>query len=319
MSFFPEIDLQDRPGTVRNQALIEKVGNAASESGFLILTNHGIEQNLIHRCFSLSQEFFDLPFEAKTELSTSRFLPANLNSYRGYFPVISGDPSQKEGFEFGLCESPDPRFPETLTWPDIPGFQSTLRQMHSELTRLGLYMLSLLGLYLGHRQEWMKPDFADGMSTFRIIHYPGVGHTKASEMNSEVTYSTPDHTDSGFITLLFQDNTGGLEALFPDDQWREVPPAEGAIVMNLGDLLAFLSDHRLKATRHRVRTPSGSRISMPFFFEPSPDTLIPWPYDDGATSESYRKGDLVSYADFLERKIQSFGEYSAESEDLTKK
>ncbi|HBS03341.1 MAG TPA: hypothetical protein DEA96_00145 [Leptospiraceae bacterium] len=313
MSYFPAMDLKNRPDLPGNQALIETVGKAASESGFLILTNHGIQQGLSDRCFSMCQEFFDLQSEAKIKFATQRFLPSNSNSYRGYFPVIAGDPSQKEGFEFGQCSSPDSRFPETLRWPEIQGFEATLKKMHAELTRLGLYMLSLLGLYLGHRQDWMQKDFADGMSTFRIIHYPGNTQSQSFQSPNELTYSTPDHTDSGFITLLFQDNTGGLEALFPDGQWREVPPTEGAIVMNLGDLLAFLSGHRLKATRHRVRTPSGSRLSMPFFFEPSPGTLIPWPYKGGAISGSYREGELVPYADFLEKKIQSFGEYSVGS------
>ncbi|MCB1138198.1 MAG: isopenicillin N synthase family oxygenase [Leptospiraceae bacterium] len=325
----PEIDLSKVHSSEEKQKLCHTLGEAASKYGFLTLIHHGIEEDQVRKSFELARNFFSMELDYKMRFAKSRFRPRNSNSYRGYFPVLEEDPSKKEGFEFGTCSKPHPEFPETLTWPDVPGMQEHLMAMHFSLSMLGQRILSLLSLYLGWPEDAFRSDFQDGMSTFRIIHYPSTAtgasegmtgssadspirpatsHSSDTEHPSEdpgaeQRFSTPDHTDSGFLTLLFQDDCGGLEALSPAGTWVEVPPRPGAIVMNLGDILSFMSDGKLKATRHRVRAPQRSRLSMPFFYEPKPLTKIP----DVRQPDSRA---TITYAEFLREKILSFGEYA---------
>lgn len=310
------VNLENRPAdTPGMKRLAQKVGRMASDTGFLLLEGHGIAEELIGRCFLVARQFFAMDSEAKNLLATTRFRPENPNSYRGYFPLLQDDPSFKEGFEFGRCSYPDRSFPETTLWPAIVGFKETLQEIHLELSALAGYLLKLLSIYLDKDPSFMQEDFQDGMSTFRIIHYP---EKATREITSHQEFSTPDHTDSGFITLLIQDDTGGLEALWPGGHWKTIEPSPGTIVMNLGDLLSFISGNTLKATRHRVRSPSRSRISMPFFYEPSPDTLIPYPVapgDNESKEVKTGKPGRIRYADYLTEKIQSFGEYSHKKSD----
>ena len=293
----PVIDLKHRSDAAIRSNIADEIAKAASESGFVTLIN-ALEPSAIDACFDAAQQFFALPADVKMTYACHAFNPFNSNTYRGFFPLIAGDPSQKEGFEFGQCRHPDPSFSEDIIWPSEGNFQDTLTRMHTSLSNLAMELLQMLCESM--QLSDMTSDFEDGMSTFRIIHYPARLHSDINESGLQ-PYSTPDHTDSGFITLLFQDDTGGLEALATDGNWIDVPPRKDSIVMNLGDLLQHKSGGRLKATRHRVRAPHKSRISMPFFFEPRPDALVQNP-------DTHRS---IRYADFLREKIQSFGEYSA--------
>jgi isopenicillin N synthase-like dioxygenase len=108
----------------------------------------------------------------------------------------------------------------------------------------------------------------DSLSTLRLLHYPPVPNSRRQEL-----ICTP-HTDSGILTLLHQDQTGGLEVRNSDGDWISAPYVPGSIVVNIGDLMAKLSGNRWVATFHRVRSfqregvqPMG-RYSVPFFFEP---------------------------------------------------
>jgi isopenicillin N synthase-like dioxygenase len=312
----PRIDLMNLTGEPTSFARIAKeAGQVASDTGFLLLRN-AMPDVQVSRAFELAESFFALPAREKMHLARMQFVPENPNRYRGYFPVIANDPSRKEGFEFGRCQTPDPDFPEDTPWPEIQGFREHMEEMHLSLSRVGRFVLDLLGTYLQnvapklYDHSLFADGFNDGMSTFRLIHYPAVDGTTAAsihgESHEEGRFSTPDHTDSGFVTLLIQDQTGGLEALGPDGNWFAIEPEPGTIVMNLGDILQAMSGGLLKATRHRVRAPDRSRISMPFFFEPEPDKKIPYPYDDSGAPRNHP----VRYADFLRIKIQSFAEYA---------
>lgn len=304
----PEIDLREGHLPEQRKRLSSILGEAASRYGFLTLVHHGIDEEQIQRGFELARMFFSRDLQYKMQFAKSRFRPQNSNAYRGYFPVLEDDESQKEGFEFGTCRRPHPEFPETLPWPDVPNMREHFTSMHSSLSQLAQRVLALLSIYLGWPEDSFHHDFENGMSTFRLIHYPSQAVPSLREPPSRFDgdkerFSTPDHTDSGFLTLLFQDDCGGLEALSPSGTWVEVPPRPGAIVMNLGDLLSFMSHGKLKATRHRVRAPQKSRLSMPFFFEPQPGMQVP-------DLRHGNPGATIDYASFLKEKILSFGEYA---------
>ncbi len=115
---------------------------------------------------------------------------------------------------------------------------------------------------------------------------------------------TKEHTDSGFVTLLWQDGTGGLQARDASGAWIDVPPAEGALVVNFGQLLSDWTGGRIKATEHRVHGGLAERFSVPFFFEPAVDAKITALFD----LQPDWPGDLV-YGDYLWSRIGRFGNF----------
>ena len=104
------------------------------------------------------------------------------------------------------------------------------------------------------------------------------------------------HTDPGAITLLLQDNAGGLQALSRANGWIDVPPLDGAIVVNIGDILQVWTNDRCSAGVHRVvpvTNPSG-RFSIPFFYQPKVDAVVE-PWLDAAEAPRYRAFSWQEY------------------------
>jgi isopenicillin N synthase-like dioxygenase len=111
---------------------------------------------------------------------------------------------------------------------------------------------------------------------FRIFSYP-----PHQDVYGEDSFAVGEHTDYGFITVLKQDNSGGLEVKTTDG-WIDVLPLEDDFVINLGDALERMTGGLLKATPHRVkqrRNVTKGRISMPFFFDPNFDSFTPSVFD----------------------------------------
>jgi isopenicillin N synthase-like dioxygenase len=131
------------------------------------------------------------------------------------------------------------------------------------------------------------------------------GEPNHLEKEGKLTFSTPSHVDSGILTLLLQDNTGGLQAMSADGEWRDIAPIPNTLVMNLGALLQTLTAGEVKATKHRVIAPTHERYSMPFFFEPSPDAVLK-PCIHKTEKEQKKHG---TYEDYLLKQMEPFAEY----------
>lgn len=183
---------------------------------------------------------------------------------------------------------------EPNVWPDEADFSArpSLERLYMELQSLASKLLSLLACSLGKPENFFAPYLEDSLSTLRLLHYPVVESTASgsSASSSEVKLSCTAHTDSGILTLLHQDPTGGLEVRNSSGQWVPAPYVPESLVVNIGDLMAKVSGGRFVATMHRVRAPTmhGSaaavtggnsltrlgRISVPFFFEPGEHCLV---------------------------------------------
>ncbi|KAI4189336.1 MAG: hypothetical protein LQ346_005135 [Caloplaca aetnensis] len=143
-------------------------------------------------------------------------------------------------------------------------------KMHGELQDLSSKLLSLLAIALEKEPSYFNPYVTGSISTLRYLHYPAI---KPPSPQQELC-CTP-HTDSGILTLLHQDSTGGLEVLGPNGRWVAAPYVPGSLVVNIGDLMAKVSGGRFRATQHRVRSsPGKDRYSVPFFFEPGVDCAV---------------------------------------------
>jgi isopenicillin N synthase-like dioxygenase len=131
-------------------------------------------------------------------------------------------------------------------------------------------LLRAMTLALDIDRDFFDSRFHEPISVLRMIHYPP-RHTASSADQQ----GAGAHTDYGCITLLYQDDAGGLQVRHRDGQWIDAPPIAGSFVVNIGDMLARWSNDRYTSTPHRVISPLGvDRYSMPFFAEPHPDTEI---------------------------------------------
>ncbi|KAF2452019.1 putative gibberellin 20-oxidase [Karstenula rhodostoma CBS 690.94] len=298
--------------TAGHQELGEKLYDAFATVGFAYLIDAplGFTQDEL---FELSREFFALPLNQKMKLAKKSFRPSHVNTYRGYFPTqphLTPD-NFKEGFEIGnpttdhnkRCSTRAQRInlAEPNIWPDAQLFskQERLEHIYNELQNLAANLLSLLAAPLGKDPEFFSSWLDNSLSTLRLLHYPPV--TQATEQGSEqgehaVRLSCPPHTDSGVLTLLHQDATGGLEVLNAAGEWIQAPYIPGSIVVNVGDLMARVSGSRLKATKHRVRAPP-----------PNPDAA-----DAFGLSVDGEEGSVV-YGDFVRKKMATFVEFREES------
>ena len=141
------------------------------------------------------------------------------------------------------------------------------------LTQLGHRLMAGMSLSLGLPADYFQAHYtADPTLLFRVFHYPG------SDAQDPDSWGVGEHTDYGLLTLLYQDEVGGL-AIKKDGEWLSAPPIPGSFVCNIGDMLERMTFGRYRSTPHRVRNVSGrSRLSLPFFFDPGWDsTLQPIP------------------------------------------
>ena len=197
-------------------------------------------------------------------------------------PINTTTTTASETSKFNLAE------PNIWPDPDVFPNQTKLEKLYDELQSLASKLLSLLAISLGKPADFFGPYLEDSLSTLRLLHYPIVPRHSDSGLGSspepEVKLSCTPHTDSGILTLLHQDTTGGLEVRNSSGDWVSAPYIPESLVVNIGDLMAKVSGGRFVATMHRVRAPGlkpgceqtggMGRFSVPFFFEPGENCLV---------------------------------------------
>ncbi|XP_046543318.1 proline hydroxylase buaE-like [Haliotis rubra] len=254
-----------------------EIYDAFSTIGFLYLINHGIEQRKVDAMFSVSKSFFDQPVEEKRKCSR---VPAD-HGENGWIAVESEtlNPERKVG---DLKEAFNFTPGHDGFWPEDPAqFESTFVSFHADCTRLAERVLDVMSIGLKLQDRYYLRechnlmDKKGGATTLRSLYYPALsGSVKPGQVRCG------EHSDYGTITLLFQDDIGGLEVMNTDGVYVPAQPIPGAILVNIGDLMQRWTADQLKATKHRVLIPEEevkkrqSRQSMPFFVDPNYDTMI---------------------------------------------
>ncbi|KAM0712887.1 hypothetical protein Q7P35_000337 [Cladosporium inversicolor] len=322
-SSLPIIDLKilssPSPSPSDLLTLSKNLHDAFATTGFAYLANAPLSFN--HEdVFKLASDFFSLPTEEKMRLAKHTFCNTNKNTYRGYFPTQPGQQDNlKEGVEIGP-KDPLPQHPtarkrkfdlaEPNVWPSSPSFtpqRTRLEELYAELQLLSSTLLSLLAVSLGKPADHFTHYLTDSLSTLRLLHYPPQPSAAADATSQEPKLCCTPHTDSGILTLLHQDPTGGLEVLNAEGQWVPAPYVPETVVVNIGDLLAQVSGGKFVATKHRVRTNSGGssgaegmgRFSVPFFFEPGEACVV----------QSIEGNESVVYGEYVRAKMGTWVEY----------
>jgi isopenicillin N synthase-like dioxygenase len=251
----------------------EELGSALGDSfqafGFAVVTDHGIDPDLIARGWALTAELF-----AQSEDLKRRGYRAGIGGARGYTAfkteIAKGASHHdlKEFWHIGRNLAPGnplrATMPENI-WPqDIAGFEEVFTALYQEFDRVGALLLSYIARHLGLAPDWFDPAILDGNSVLRLLHYPPIAG------DSDGAIRAGAHEDINLITLLLGAEEAGLEILRPDGTWMPVSPPTGGLAVNVGDMLQRLTNHKLPSTTHRVVNPSGersqhSRYSMPYF------------------------------------------------------
>jgi polar amino acid transport system ATP-binding protein len=285
----PVIDLAPAARADGVRPVADAIDAACRDLGFFCVVGHGVPQELIDALDHAARAFFAGPLEEKQRIAMAR----GGRAWRGWFALgdelTAGVPDQKEGLYFGTELPPDdPRVREGLPlhgvnlYPEVPAELRELVPAYIDaITEVGRRVLRAMAVGLGLDADWFDRDvLADPIVLFRIFRYP------PTPAGADAAWGVSEHTDYGLLTLLHQDDAGGLEVKGPDG-WRSVPPVPGSFVVNLGDMLERMTGGTYRSTVHRVRNLSErDRLSFPLFLDPGWDVRVPMiPGMRGAPSE----------------------------------
>lgn len=269
---------------------------ALTETGFVVVTDHGIDLSRLHDAYAVVEEFFASPIEEKQRYVVGR------DGQRGYTAFgrenAKGNPvaDLKEFWHVGR-EAIAPN-----VWPEKPeAFEREVAWLYDELDRVGLDLLRSLTKPLDVPSSTFDEMASGGNSVLRLLHYPPV----AEDADPRAVRAAA-HEDINLITLLVTASSAGLELLDRRGQWRAVEAPADAVIADAGDMLARITNGRIPATTHRVVNPEGpnvSRYSMPFFLHPRPDAML-------SVFPQFRDGseaDDIAGGDFLKERLAEIG------------
>jgi isopenicillin N synthase-like dioxygenase len=276
----PQLDLRgfDAGESQRAQFLAE-LRIAAHDIGFFYLIGHGVEAPLLRDVLDSAKHFFALPDADKLAIEM-----IHSPHFRGYNRVASehtrGMPDWREQIDVGPERVALPRAAGSPPWARLRGpnqWPAALPELRAVVTRWQISSMQVLtrilrafALALGQPADALEPLYGDDPHyLIKLIRYPGRDATAADQ-------GVGAHKDAGLITLLLQDDRGGLQVETPRG-WIDVPPRPGTFVINIGELLELASDGFLRATMHRVVTPPSGveRLSAAFFLGARLDAVVP--------------------------------------------
>lgn len=285
----PLIDLNEwRHEDANSRARVaSEVDRALKDSGFLLLVNHGVAPSLGAGVRSAAKAFFDLPVDVKSKYATTvggrGWLPSGkeANSYDGEDPDAD-KPDMKESYTIGrnfLSGDPelDSYWFKPNVWPmEVPDLELYASYYMDSMYTVYDELLRICGQALGLGTEWFIERTARGSRTLNINRYPSLNEIGAPQ---EGQFRVGPHTDWSIFTLLDrQVGYGGFQVEI-DGEWFDAPFVEGALVINIGDLMARWTGDRWRSTRHRVlppqdQAPDEELISLIQFCDANIDAVI---------------------------------------------
>ncbi|MGW1286774.1 isopenicillin N synthase family dioxygenase [Streptomyces sp. NPDC002586] len=285
----PIIDLSAADRGPQARALLHaQLHSAAHDVGFFQLVGHGVTQAETDALITAMRAFFALP-------EADRLALDNVNSphFRGYTRTgderTAGARDWRDQLDIGAerpARVPGPGEPPYWwlqgpnQWPvALPELRTAALAWIDRLSAVAERLLRELLTAIGAPADFYAPVFgARAHPHLKLVRYPGSAGDGTDQ-------GVGAHKDYGFLTLLLQDTVGGLQVHREDGRFHDVPPLQGAFVVNLGELLEVATNGYLLATNHRVVSPAGAteRFSVPFFYNPRLDARIdPLPFPHAA-------------------------------------
>ncbi len=283
-SQIPIIDLQhwfDGSDQSRRD-LCARLKRVCHETGFFYIINHGIPAQVSVDYLAMARAFFALPLSTRQAIDKH-----NSAQFRGWeqlgSELTNNEVDYREQIDIGVERAaigdPQPYYMALVgpnQWPSqgaLPGFRETVSDYFARLSAIAQQLLRIMSLALGLDETHIESVFGESPSPYlKLIRYP---RTQAGRQGVGV------HKDSGFLTLLLQDENAGLEAQANDNTWYRVDPIPGSLVVNTGELLQLITANYFIATPHRViNRVDCERFSSAFFYSPDLNTALdPLPID----------------------------------------
>ncbi|PUZ53638.1 hypothetical protein GQ55_5G067300 [Panicum hallii var. hallii] len=280
----------DRAGLHRAAA---QVAAACATHGFFQVCGHGVDAALARAALDGASDFFRLPLAEKQR---ARRVPGTVSGYTSaHADRFASKLPWKETLSFGFHDGAASPvvvdyFAGTLG-QDFEPMGRVYQRYCEEMKALSLTIMELLELSLGVERGYYREFFEDSRSIMRCNYYPPCPEP-------ERTLGTGPHCDPTALTILLQDDVGGLEVLV-DGEWRPVRPVPGAMVINIGDTFMALSNGRYKSCLHRaVVNRRQERRSLAFFLCPREDRVVR-PPASGAVGAAPRRYPDFTWADLM--------------------
>lgn len=264
--------------SAKRNNFIKSFGNSFSNMGFAIVRNHGVTSELKAKLVAISKAFFELDVDTKL-----KYEDLALAGQRGYISKLRESakgmnvPDIKEFYHIGQTvtdgDAIKSQYPDNI-WPqEINEFEAVCQEVYQTFEQTGSNLLKATALYLDLDENYFSSKVHNGNSVLRLLHYYPV---KDLSQIPEGAVRAAAHGDINLITLLMGGSAEGLEAQTLDGDWIPVSPAADEIVINIGDMLARLTNNRFRSTQHRVISPQEEswltpRFSTPFFMHPRAD------------------------------------------------
>ena len=304
----PIVDIRSSTSAVDDPVIATLLNAALSQFGFCYISGHTIATEVTQNLLNSARKFHLLPIAKKKRLKINPY-------HRGYIESESSQtitssiesaaqPNRSESFMVMRETLPsDPRFGSQLfgpnQWPDtlIPELKKHCTAYAEAMEKLSLELVQRLGVALGLGPNALLELFNDPTYFLRLIKYPPLNPN-----DSPAPFGSAPHTDHGFMTLVLQDDTAGLEVLSSNGRWMPVNPVPNTLVLNVADMLSIISNGRWKSTPHRVILGPQPRESTAFFFDPDFDAKIN-PLVEIRNSDN--RSDPIRYGDYI---LQRFGQ-----------
>jgi isopenicillin N synthase-like dioxygenase len=291
----------------------DEIGKAFNETGFVTITNHGLDKKLIDKLYGDVKTLFALPDAVK-----DKYEIPGLAGQRGYTgkqkETAKGftAPDLKEFWQIGQTVTDDDQlkseYPENIMVDEVPDFNDTTFEVYKKLEWAGIHLLRAISVYLGLPENYFDGQVHNGNSILRTLHYFPITDPDALP---EDAVRAGAHEDINLITLLIGASADGLELLTRENKWFPVKAFGEDLVVNVGDMLQRLTNNKLKSTTHRVVNPPRelmkfSRFSVPFFLHPKAGmdlSCLP-SCIDGAHPKQY---DDITAGEYLDERLREIG------------
>ncbi|NNE89333.1 MAG: isopenicillin N synthase family oxygenase [Silicimonas sp.] len=309
----PVIDISSAIDGSDIDSVAARIHDAATKTGFFYISNHGIDPRLMDQAFAVAKGFFSLSAQDKSTIAVN-------TDQRGWMATgmsrLQGSKAHdlKEVFFWGTEITPDD--PDLLAgkplvavnrWPDgvFPCLKADLLPYYGAVCKVGEKVLSAIAVSLDVAPDFFKSRYVSPLARGQMVYYP----PSSPKDEAVERFGVAPHTDFGVLTLLLQDQSGGLQVRTSEGVWIEAPPIPGTLVCNIGDLLQRWSNDCFASTVHRVinRT-QNARYSIPVFYDPNTSTCVD-PHDLGVPAEECKYEPVLVGEHIAGRNRRSFAQF----------
>ena len=291
----------------------DDIGKAFNETGFVTITNHGLDKQLIADLYNQVKALFALPDSVK-----SSYEIAELSGQRGYTgrgkETAKGfkTPDLKEFWQIGQTVTDGDvvkeQYPDNLMVKELPVFNTTTLEIYRKLEEAGKQLLRAIAVYLSLPENYFDDKVHNGNSILRTLHYFPIEDPDSVPADA---VRAGAHEDINLITLLIGASADGLEVLTREGEWYPVKAHGEDLVVNVGDMLQRLTNNKLKSTTHRVVNPprelmKNSRYSVPFFLHPVSDMDLTC-LDECVDAKHPKLYTDITAGEYLDERLREIG------------